>query len=270
MSGFRLPQPQAERRQPSDDASWQHQHQSDKNHAKQKLPIFSRGHRVGLQIGEYDAADDRASKVAEAAEQRREHDLAREGPVKDVGCRQAVKRHPENTREPRDRSGDDKGYPAESADAQAEKARADLVISYGLKRLAERRVHDHPHQDDAYDEDGQYVVVVGRDELLEAAAAGEIEQAQQQRRTGYPQTVAAAGHPIELQRQAVDHLRKRQRQNAEEDSGMPDADIAEQRRYDRDNRKPDQDVELHGMQTEALHHEGNAVGADAEIGGMTE
>ena len=41
-----------------------------------KLPILGRGDRVGLEIGEHDAADDGAGEIAEAAEECGEHDLA--------------------------------------------------------------------------------------------------------------------------------------------------------------------------------------------------
>src|SRR5216684_484867 len=269
-SGLPSCQPLTEVRNGTDDAGRQYQHQGDQDDAEQKLPILGRRDRVGFQVGEHQSADDRPGEIAETAEQRGEHDLAGERPVEHVGRGQAVERHPQDAGKAGEGSGDQKGDPAEPADPDAEKARTDLVVADGLQRLAEWRVHDHPHHDYAHDEDGQHVIIIRRDELLESARAGEAEQAQQQARTGNPQAVAAAGFPIELERQAVEHLGKRQREDAEENLRVAHANIAQQRRRDCDHRNPDQDVELHGMRAEVLDHEGNGVGADAEIGGMAE
>ena len=79
--------------------------------------------RIGLEIGEDDAADDRAGEVAEAAEQRGEHDLAGERPVQHFGRGEAVERHPENAGETGERSRDQKGDPAEPADPHARERR---------------------------------------------------------------------------------------------------------------------------------------------------
>src|SRR6266705_1457880 len=61
---------------------------------------------------------------------------------------------------PGEGSGDEKGDPAKPADPDPEKTRTDLVVANGLQRLAERRVHDYPHQDDADHEDGEHVVII--------------------------------------------------------------------------------------------------------------
>src|SRR5262249_31539206 len=150
-SGVPRPQPLSELRQCADDAGRQYQDQRDQNHAQQKLPIFGRRDRVGLQISEDDTADDRPAKIAEAAEERGEYDLARERPVQDVGSRQAIERHPQDAGKPGEGSGNEKGNPAEAADSQSEKTRPHLVVADRLERLAERRMHDHPHEDDAND-----------------------------------------------------------------------------------------------------------------------
>src|SRR5262249_60698370 len=47
-SGLPYLQPLPELRQRADDAGRQHQDQRDENHAKQQLPVFGRGDRVGL------------------------------------------------------------------------------------------------------------------------------------------------------------------------------------------------------------------------------
>ena len=54
--------------------------------------------RVGLEVVEDERADDRAEEGLEAAQHREEDDLAREGPVQDVGGREPVERHPERAR----------------------------------------------------------------------------------------------------------------------------------------------------------------------------
>src|SRR5262245_41835450 len=84
-SGLPSCQPLTQLGNGADDAGRQYQHQGDENHAEQQLPIFGRGHRVGLELGEDDAADDRPGEIAEAAEQRREHDLAGERRIENVG-----------------------------------------------------------------------------------------------------------------------------------------------------------------------------------------
>ena len=106
--------------------------------------------------------------------------------------------------------------------------------------------------------------------MPESARTGEREQAHQQAWAGHAQAVAAAGDPIKLERQAVEHLRERERQDAEEDLRMAHANISQQRRSDGNRRHADQDVELHRMRAEILNREGDAVGADAEIGRMAE
>ena len=147
---------------------------------------------------------------------------------------------------------------------------AGLVVADRLQRLAEGRVDDHPHHHDADREHAEDVVVIAVDEALERPAAGEGEHAGEQGRPRHAQPVGAAGDPEQLEREAVEDLRQRQRQDAEEDARMADADVAEQRRRDGCDRNPDQDVELHRVDAGVAQQERDRIGADAEERGMTE
>src|SRR6266567_2691147 len=138
-SGLLLrPNPGRDFRQRADDAGRQRHDQQHQNGAEQELPILGGRHRIGLQIGEHDAADDRAGEVAESTEQGGKHDLARERPVQHLRRRETIERNPENAREPGKCSRDQKGDPAETADSQAQECGTDFVVADGLQRLAER------------------------------------------------------------------------------------------------------------------------------------
>src|SRR5262249_44525789 len=79
----------------------------------------------------------------------------------------------------------------------------------------------------------------------------------------------APSDPEKFVGEGPQHLRQRECQNAEEDSRMPHADVAEQGRYDGRDRQPDQDVELHRMNAGIAQQKRDRIGADAEKGGMT-
>ena len=229
MSSSPLPELAELARQRSDDAGRQCQHQHHEHDAEQELPIGGAGDRVDLEIVEHNGADDRTAESAEAAEHGHEHDLAGERPVQNIGRDQPVERHPENAGETGEAAGHQKRHPAIAPDWNAQELGARLVVADRLQRLAEGRMHDHPHEHGANAEQEQHVIVIRLHERLVRVAALEIDQAakQCQIREGHAQAVGAAGHPEELVGQGPQHLRQRQRQDAEEDARVAHADVAE-------------------------------------------
>src|SRR2546426_8692907 len=69
----------------------------------------------------------------------RSHDLAREGPVHDVGRREAVQRHPERAREPREHARHQERHEAIAPDLDADELRTRLVVADRLESLADRK-----------------------------------------------------------------------------------------------------------------------------------
>src|SRR5881628_2905694 len=209
-----------EPRRGPDDPGGQRDDERHQHGPEEELPVHRVPDGVGLEVVEHDRADDGASERPEAAEHGHEDDLAREGPVHDVGRREAVQRHPERAREPREHARHQERHEAIAPDLDADELRTRLVVADRLERLAEGRVHDHPHEDDAGEEDDEHVVVVRvRHEVgLVPRARGEPRQ---ERRRRHPEAVGAAGHPEELERERPEHLRERERQDAEEDARVP-------------------------------------------------
>src|SRR5437773_5065020 len=144
----------------ADDPGGQREHERDQHDPEEELPVHRVADRIGLEVVEDDRADDGPRERPEAAEHGHEDDFAREAPVDDVRRREAVQRHPERAREPREDPRDQERHEAVAPDLHADELRAGLVITDRLERLAERRVHDHPHEDDAREEDHEHVVVV--------------------------------------------------------------------------------------------------------------
>src|SRR5215472_9455495 len=93
-------QPLGDLRQSADDAGRKQQYQRHQHGAEQQLPVLGRGHGVGLDEGEGDAADDRAKEIAEAAEQGHKHDFAGKRPVQNIRRRQPVERRPQDAGKP--------------------------------------------------------------------------------------------------------------------------------------------------------------------------
>jgi hypothetical protein len=87
---------------------------------------------------------------------------------------------------------------------------------------------------------------------------------------GDADAVGAAGHPEELESEAPQHLRQRQREDAEEDARVTHAYEAEQRRHHESAEQSAEDAHFHRFRTEVAHDERHRVGAGAEIGGMAE
>src|SRR5215467_9391081 len=106
-----------------DDSGRQREHERHQDDPEQQLPVDRVAHRVGLQVVEHDGAHDRPGERAEPAEHRHEHDLAREGPVHDVGRREPVQRDPERPGEPGEHAGDHERHPAVRPDPHAHELR---------------------------------------------------------------------------------------------------------------------------------------------------
>src|SRR5881409_3289815 len=253
----------------ADDPGGQREHEHHQHGPEEELPVHRVADRVGLEVVEHDRADDGTRERPEAAEHGHEDHLAREAPVDDVGRREAVQRHPERPREPGEHTRDQEGHEAVAPDLDADELRARLVVADRLERLAEGRVHDHPHEDDAGEEDDEHVVVVRvRHEVgLVPRARGEPRQ---ERRRRHPEAVGAAGHPEELERERPEHLRERERQDTEEDARVPYTHEPEHRGDDdRADDRPEKE-QLHRADPEVLDHQRDDVGAHPEIRGMAE
>src|SRR6266446_3420794 len=145
----------------ADDPGGQREHEHDQHGPEEELPVHRVADRVGLEVVEHDRADDGTREGPEAAEHGHEDHLAREAPVDDVGRREAVQRHPERPREPGEHTRDQEGHEAVAPDLDADELRARLVVADRLERLAEGRVDDDPHEDDAGEEDDEHIVIVG-------------------------------------------------------------------------------------------------------------
>src|SRR4029453_5104242 len=141
------------------DPGGQRQHQPPQHGAQQQLPVDRVTDRVGLEVVEHDGADDGPGERAEPAEDRHEHDLARERPVHDVGRREPVQRHPQGAGEPREDAGYQERHPAVPPDPHADELGPRLIVADRLERHAERGIHDHPHERDAHAEHDEHIVV---------------------------------------------------------------------------------------------------------------
>src|SRR3989454_1118595 len=242
----------------SDDPGGQRQHQPHQHGAEQQLPVDRVADRVRLEIVEHDGSDDRPGERAEPAEDRHEHDLARERPVHDVGRREPVQRTPEGARQPREDAGHQERHPTVPPDPHAHELGPGLVVADRLERHPEGRVHDHPHQRDAQTEHDEHVVVVRvrhEDRLVPRARHEPAEE----RRRRHAQPVGPARHPEELEGERPEHLREGQREDAEEDRRVADADDAEERGdEDRGDDGADQE-QLHGADLEVLDHQRHRV-----------
>src|SRR6266571_7866434 len=139
----------------ADDAGGQREHEHHENDAEEKLPVHRVADGVALEIVVDDGADDRADEGAEPTQHGHEDDLAGEGPVQDVGRGEAVERHPQRAGDAGEHAGEHEGHPAIAPDRDADELRARLVVADGLQRAAERRVHDHPHDGYADEEDAE-------------------------------------------------------------------------------------------------------------------
>src|SRR2546422_949330 len=80
--------------------------------------------------------------------------------------------------------------------------------------------HDRAHEDDAGEEDDEHVVVV-RVQHEVGLVPRARDEPRQERRRRHPEAVGAAGYPEELERERPEHLRERERQDAEEDARVP-------------------------------------------------
>src|SRR5207245_4837187 len=83
-----------------------------------------------------------------------------------------------------------------------------------------------------------------------------------------PEAVGAAGYPEELERERPEHLRERERQDAEEDARVPHTHEPEHRGDDdRADDRPEKE-QLHRADPEVLDHQRDDVGAHPEIRGV--
>src|SRR5262249_22274356 len=73
-----------------DDPRRQREHERHQDDPEQQLPVDRVAHRVGRQLVKPDGATAGPADRADPAAHRHEHDLAREGPVHDVGRRESV------------------------------------------------------------------------------------------------------------------------------------------------------------------------------------
>ena len=87
----------------------------------------------------------------------------------------------------------------------------------------------------------------------------------QQLRRRDAQPVGSASHPEELEGQAPQDLRERQRQDAEEDAGVAHADVAEEGGHEQRRGDGPEQEQLHRLHVQVLDHECHGVGADAEV-----
>src|SRR5205809_4313040 len=253
---------------PADDAGEQREHEHHENDAEEKLPVHRLADGVALEIVVDDGADDRAHEGAEPTQHGHEDDLAGEGPVQDVGRGEAVERHPQRAGDAGEHAGEHEGHPAIAPDRDADELRARLVVADGLQRAAERRVHDHPHDGYADEEDAEHIVVVLVDQERGLVALARHHAEQGRRR--HAQAVGAAGHPEELEGQAPQHLRQRHGEDAEEDARVEHAGVTEDSGEEHGGRDGAEQVQLHGDDAEVLHHQRDRVGADAEVRGVSE
>src|SRR2546422_354365 len=84
------------------------------------------------------------------------------------------------------------------------------------------------------------------------------------------EAVGAGGYPEELERERPEHLRERERQDAEEDARVPYTHEPEHRGDDdRADDRPEKE-QLHRADPEVLDHQRDDVGAHPEIRGMAE
>ncbi len=130
-------------------------------------------------------------------------------------------------------------------------------IARGAQRVAERREHD-----DAQDRN--------RERGHAERQPVEMRRALPPRRRPHPEdAVVAAGHLHPLERDRPDDLREGERQHREVDAGQLHREAAEHRSPEAAEQRPDQQARDH-RQPRHLGQQGDAIGPDAEVGGMAE
>src|SRR5262245_21506365 len=245
------------------------QDKHDQDDAEQQLPVNRVADGEGLEVVVDEGADDRAEEGLEAPEHRHEDDLAAERPVENIRRGEPVQRHPERARQAREARGRHERDEAVAPHPHADKLGAHLVVADRLQRLAERRAHDEPHRRDGDDEHDEHVVVVLEREERGLVGGGR-EQSPEQRRRRDPQAVGAAADPEELEREAPQHLRQREREDGEEDLRVPHAHRAHDDADVQRRRDAAEEIQLHRLHAEVLEQQRRDVGAGAEERGMAE
>ena len=151
-------------------------------------------------------------------------------------------------------------------DGNAEKTCAPFVLADRDHGAAERRAQDEGHDADRQRKTEQHEVV----KIVGAGEDVDLEGAEIERLAGEAaQAVIAAGQRAPLEGDVVEHLAERDRHHGEIDTAPPHdqgaedgaAEAAQQHSQDQRQRRAERDE---------FQRQSGAVGAEAEIGGMTE
>ena len=206
--------------------------------------------------------DQRPEKDVDAAEHDHEHRFARNGPVRKIGIGARYEEADEHSADPAEHTRDDEGQHANAPDLDAEKAGAARIVADHPQRIAERRLHQVPHQEQR-DDQRRAAEQVQMVRIIEPHA----EEGRPRHAAGEPLIPAGDRRPGDDQ--AVQQHLEGERQEREVDLLEAHADRADHRR--------DQRVDHNGQRKrhrdrgpQLLHQEGKAVGAQPEEQAMAE
>ena len=204
-----------------------------------------------------DGADHRARHRLDAAEQHHDQRIDRQRDAEAVGKHAALEVSEQRAGDAGDGAGDDERGPLDALGVDADGLAAQQRVAGGAQRIAERREYDDAKCCDRErgDRDRQPV------ETRRARRPFLRPEAQN--------AVVAAGHRDPLERDRPDDLREGQRQHREIDAGQLYREEAENRGAEAAQQRTEQQAGDH-RQARHLGEEGDAIGAEPEIGGVAE
>src|SRR5213594_804516 len=256
----------------SGEAAREREEQEDEDRAEDQGPVLRVGDDLLVEPEQDHRSDGRAEERAHAAEQGHDQHLGGLGPVREVGEDPAVVDAEEAARQPREPAGEDEGGQLVAAHVDADELGALRILPDGREHPAEGRADDAPEDPEAEPDrqQGEEVEVLGGAIAPhEGQQAGEALEPAEVGVGDLRHALLAARHLVPLEADGPDDLGEGESQHGEIDLGQPDAEEAEQRGErgcDEAGGGEGQEEGHPGL----LHEDAGRVGADAEVGGVTE
>ncbi len=255
-------------RQTADDAAREGEQQHEQDGPEHERPVLGVGRGLLVEQHERRRADHRSPEMIDAAEDGHDHHLGRFRPVDVVGEDAAVEDAEQRAGDAGEAAGDHEGGELVAAHVEADRGGALRIFPDRLQHEAERRIDDplHRRQRQQDDDEGRNVELIGDAQIAE------------QRNRRHPAEIGighvgkplvAAGDVVPFEADRPDDLREGERQHREIDLGETHAEEAEHQRAERgaERRGRQRDRERHRI---GLHQDAADIGADAEIGDVTE
>src|SRR5262245_28167248 len=267
-SSMTHPQPGHAGRQRADDAAGKREQDHDQHGPEHERPVLGVRGDLLVQHEQDERAHRGTPEIPHAAEQRHDEHLGRLRPVREVREHAAIEDAEEPTGEPGKDPGDDEGDQLVTPHAHADELGPLGVLADRREQAPERRAHDPPEHPEAQrDQDDRHEI--------EVVAGPEITE---EREPLHPVEIGVgnlghalltAGDVVPLEADRPHDLGEGQREHGEVDLGQAHAEEAEhesgQPCPDPGGRKSE-----HERHAELLHEDAGGVGADPEVGGVTE